>query len=157
MNDRRYIFLLFLTLVTFLSSCQFDTASTEDHFEKAHSYISAGYKNGAAIELKKALGKTPDHIPSILLLEKVSSGPNKSKEILPYFSRAQQAGVSDYKILIMLSEIHLDLNQFQKALTLIQKIKSTSLVTNEFSSKRADSDTLSNIDILEAKAFAGLG
>ncbi len=139
--------LLFLTLAALLSGCLFNSHPEEKYLEKARAYAAGGYRGAATIELKKALESSPAHIPSLKLLDKITTGNNKSEVMLPYLSRALQAGVEDYDISLMYVGACLDQQQYQKALTQIQKLKK---------SDQIDSDRSTQLHILKANAFIGL-
>ena len=153
MKPGHIILLLLLTLAGSLSGCLFNGDPAEEHLKTARAYASQGYTGAAVTELKKALDTTPDHLPSLLLLDKITSGSNKSEKMLPYLALAQQSGVNDIRILNKLVEAYLDQRQFQNALILIQQMPS--LLSEQDQTNTLDRSI--ELDILRAKALVGLG
>ncbi len=146
MKTKHSFLLLFLTLLATLSGCIFGGDPTEEHLKNARAYTTAGYHGAAALELKKTLDAVPDHVPSLLLLDEITTGPNKNKDMLPYLSRAHEAGVKNYKILYKLTEAYLEQKQFQNAQLQIWELLSLQL----------DSDKKISLDVLNAKVLVGL-
>ncbi len=149
MKTKHSILLLFLTISVILSGCMFGGDPAEEHLENARAYTTAGYHGAAAVELKKTLTKTPDHVPSLLLLDKITTGPNRNKEMLPFLSRAQQAGVKDHIVIYKLTEAYLGEKQFQKAQDQVQ--------TLQLNSDEINPESKTSLELLKAKVLIGLG
>ena len=116
------LLLLFLTLGSLLTGCLSNIEPVEELVKNARAYSSEGYKGEAVIELKKALRKAPDHIPAILLFDKIYSGSDKNKQMLLVLSRAQQSGVNDLRILYRLAETYFGQKQYKNTIVVIDRI-----------------------------------
>ncbi len=145
MKVKKIILLPFLTITLSLSACLFKSDSVEKHFENAKAYAAGEYNAAAIVELKNILNNLPGHTPSLLLLDKVTKGPNKSKEILPYLYRAQQAGVEDTRIIYRLAKAYLALKQFKAAQKELDSL--TSNISNP--------EKLVTLEILRAETLIG--
>ncbi|MFK8067529.1 MAG: XrtA/PEP-CTERM system TPR-repeat protein PrsT [Gammaproteobacteria bacterium] len=145
MKVKQIILLPFLTIILLLPACTSKPNSIEEHLKSAEAYAASEYNAAAAMELKKALSRLPDHVPSLLLLDKVTKGPNKSREVLPFLYRAQQAGVDDTRILYRLAKAYLDLDQFEAAQKEIDSLISTI----------SKPENLVTLEVLRAEALLG--
>ncbi len=148
MKTKKTLVLILVALAVMLSGCFFSEEADQEHFKNARAYIARGYHGAAAVELKKALNLNPTDMPALLLLDEITTGPKRYKELLPFLIKSQQAGLSDIRISFLLTKAYLKDERFQKALDQIESIKSASNTNNPDKTK---------LTLLEAETLIGLG